>query len=677
MCICLYRVACIIILVLVATLPQRTIAQQQEAEETSATENVMEGYLQHTDQLPEDDMHQQQLQTYSRHKIDLNTADATVLRSLGILSPLQLKHLLLYRRQMGQLISIYELQAVPGFDEQVIKALLPYIKTGHDLEPRYHLSDYLKRGEHNLLLRYGRDLSAGKAYAHTDSTPAKYAGGPDKLFMRYRYNFPRYMSWGAVIEKDAGEALFARKQPMGFDFYSAHLFIRQYKYIKAFALGDFTVNMGQGLLNWQSLAFGKGSAVMQVKREGELLRPYASAGEFKFYRGAGVTVAAGKWRGTAFISSRKLDGSITSQSGYHRTQSEVMKKHSLSQFSLGGNVTVEGNNWKAGLNYIHHHLSAPVKKGSRPYQRFNFEGTRLNAVSADYEATWRNCHLFGEIAMSGNGSVAYISGLLASVSAQADLVLLYRNYNRAYQSFYSDAWGEFYKPVNENGIYTGISLKLTSRLKLEAYADHFRFPWLQYRLDAPGRGRDLLAVLTFMPDKQTELSLRYNNIVKQENGEEENDLISPPVNVIRQSWRIQSKMQYGGGLSFRNRIEANRYIKEGRNQQAFLFFQEVLYEYNRLPLQFYARFTRFVAEGGESRLYTITSGMLYEYALSKLSGEGHQYQLRIRWKCRSNITIWVRYQLTVLESFGSKGGSGNSIAGPWDSAVQCQLQYLF
>ena len=37
--------------------------------------------------------------------------------------------------------------------------------------------------------------------------------------------------------------------------------------IQALALGDFTVNMGQGLIQWQSLAFKKSVDVMGVKRQ--------------------------------------------------------------------------------------------------------------------------------------------------------------------------------------------------------------------------------------------------------------------------------------------------------------------------------------------------------------------------------------------------------------------------
>jgi hypothetical protein len=653
-----------------------TYARQAAPELTAVAESQLEEYAR-AERIPEDDTHWQQLQAYTRRKMDLNAASAEALRSLGMLSPLQIDQLLLYRQQMGKLISIYELQAVPGFDAAVIGALLPYVQVGHDLEPHYTLRDYVRKGEHALLLRYGRQGETGRGYEHTDSTDAQYTGSPDRLLLRYRYNFPRYISWGTVMEKDAGEAFFKGAQRQGFDFYSLHLFVKQYKCMRTLALGDFTVNMGQGLLNWQSLAFGKGAAVMQVKREGELLKPYASAGEFNFYRGAGITMAQGKWQGTAFISSRQLDGSITNSSGYHRTAAEIARRHSLSQLTTGGNVTFENSHWKAAFNFINHHLSAPVQKGRAPYQLFNFEGDVYTAVSADYEASWKQVHFFGECAVSGNGKMAWINGMLASVAARADLVVVLRHYSSGYHSFYADAWGEFYKPANESGIYTGICLKINTRLQLTAYADRFRFPWLQYRLSAPGGGQDMLTALTYCPDKQTEVFVRYHYAVKLQDGAAGNALLPSPVKVKRQSWRIQTKFQVGAGLTVRNRAEVNMYQQENNKQQGFLLFQEWLYNFSHWPLQLYARYTHFVTGGNESRIYTVTSGMLYEYALSQLNGEGEQYQVRVRWKFKGGLTCWLRYQMTVLKGVESTGTGWDEVKGNRSSTLQCQWQHLF
>jgi hypothetical protein len=652
-------------------------ARQTEPGLNAVEESRLEGVAAHAENIPEEDGHWQQLQAYTRRKIDLNSADAAVLRSLGRLSETQIRQLLLYRQQMGKLVSIYELQAIPAWDEQLISSILPYVRAGSDLEPVYTLKDYMKKGNHTLFFRYGRQLQNSRGYLHTDSTSAQYLGGPDRLLLRYRYNFPRYMSWGLVMEKDAGEPFFNRYQRQGFDFYSVHLFVKQYRAIRALAIGDFTVNMGQGLLNWQSLAFGKGAEVMQVKREGELLKPYASAGESNFYRGAGITMAWGKWAGTAFLSSRQLDGSITNNSGYHRSLTELAKRNTLGLMTAGGNLSVANRDWKAGVNVIHHKLSAPVEKGAAPYQLFAFEGKTLTAVSTDLEVTWKGLHFFGEGAMSGNGKTAWISGILVSATANVDMVLLYRNYNRAYQSFYADAWGEFYRPVNENGLYTGISLKIKTRLKINAYADQFRIPWLQYRSSAPGGGRDLLAALTYTPDKRTEVFLRYNYSMKQQDGKDNTSFLPPPVRVQYQSWRLQSGLQMEKNITIKSRVEVTRRRQEAKEERGFLLFQEVQYQCTGWPLQLYMRYTRFAAGEGENSMYTLTSGMLYEYAVSRLSGEGHQYQCRIRWKLKKSVTLWIRYQQTIYERATSTGSGWDEVEGNSSGIVQCQMQYLF
>ena len=60
------------------------------------------------------------------------------------------------------------------------------------------------------------------------------------------FAYKNLLQFGVVGDKDAGEQFFSGAQNLGFDFYSIHLFARNVGRIKALALGDFTVNMGQG-----------------------------------------------------------------------------------------------------------------------------------------------------------------------------------------------------------------------------------------------------------------------------------------------------------------------------------------------------------------------------------------------------------------------------------------------
>ncbi|WP_217601779.1 helix-hairpin-helix domain-containing protein [Chitinophaga sp. GbtcB8] len=661
----------------------------QSAETLSA---AGEEQLENSTIIPEDDTRWQQLNAYTRHKMDLNLADAAALRSLGLLTPLQINSLLAYRRLLGKLISIYELQAVPGFDEGLINRILPYITVDAGLQPSYALRDYLHKGEHALLLRYGRQLELPRGYAHTDSTAAHYGGSPDQLLLRYRYNFPRYASWGLVMEKDAGEQFFKGAQKQGFDFYSTHLFIRNYKHIKALALGDFTVNMGQGLINWQSLAFGKSPVVLQVKREGEVLNPYASTGEFYFFRGAGITLQQRAWQLTAFVSLRKLDGNLFESdtleaasyissfvtTGYHRTALEAAKRGALQQRSAGGNIVYDNGNWRIGLNVIQHKFSAPLQKNEQPYNLFAPEGDRFFNASIDYSGTWKNVHAFGETAVDAGGHLATVNGILAGIHPKADVALLYRSYHRAYQSLYSNAFGNNYRPANESGWYAAITLRLTPQLKMEAYADLYRFPWLKYRVNRPGaNGRELLMSLTYTPDKQTEAFIRYSHKTGWENSAGSNNYITPVAPLTRRSWRCQVSMPLGGPWKLRSRVELNHYTKNSDKQQGWLCFQELQYRFPTLPLRLSGRLTWFSASGSGSTLYAIESNMLYSNSVMQLNGDGWQYNINIRWGITKRIAVWLRWNQVMYRNAATLGSGWDEVSGKQKSTIQLQAQQLF
>lgn len=58
--------------------------------------------------------------------VDLNLASAEELRSLFVLREAQIEEFIRYRQEQGRLFSIYELQAIPGFDLDIIYQLIPF-----------------------------------------------------------------------------------------------------------------------------------------------------------------------------------------------------------------------------------------------------------------------------------------------------------------------------------------------------------------------------------------------------------------------------------------------------------------------------------------------------------------------------------------------------------------------
>lgn len=94
---------------------------------------------------PEDDSYLQQLEHYRRNPLNLNEADASELRELRMLTDLQMANLLTYRRILGKLVSIYELQAIPSLDLSTIKKMLPFVTLQNFISLKDDLTSRFKR----------------------------------------------------------------------------------------------------------------------------------------------------------------------------------------------------------------------------------------------------------------------------------------------------------------------------------------------------------------------------------------------------------------------------------------------------------------------------------------------------------------------------------------------------
>jgi hypothetical protein len=564
------------------------------------------------------------LRNYRRHPLNINTADADALHALGILSPIQLNSFLQYRKQLGALLSIYELQAVPNFDQEVIKRLLPYVTV-----EATHYSH--KTGTQNIMSRYERQLNP--------PLDTHYLGSPDYVLLRYRYSAPGYMSTGMLLEKDAGEQ--AKN-----GFLSAHFFITNTKHVKALAIGDFTVNMGQGLLNWQAFSYNKGSAATSYK-EGPVLRPYTSSGEVLFYRGLGVTLQKRNWQYTAFFSLRKPDGNLDStgvssldNDGYHRTKTEVENAHVVTQFTTGGNISFVSDNGHAGVNFVHQQFSAPLLQKKAVYSQFMFAGKQLSGVSADYAFTLRNIYFFGEAAMSDNKNrkqFALLQGMLISIGKPADVVLVYRHYDKAYQAIYTHAFGEHEQATNETGLYMGLSVKLPKHWQLNTYADLFSFPWLQYRLNSPGNGRDLLASLSYTPDKRTSILIRYSQTNSMQDLSGSDYFMQPITHITQAHWRLQASLSATRELTFKIRAEkivysqgwqeSNSQATQTVHQHGFLLLTEATWKKNKWRIQL--QYARYLTDGSTTSLYVLSTGA--GNVVTGLYGNGTQLQCTINY----------------------------------------------
>ncbi len=618
------------------------------------------------------------LEQFRQSPLNLNKATEADLQELLLLTPLQIRQLISYRQWFGQLVHRYELQAVPGWHPALIQALLPYITVEPVLQIGEEITNRFKKGEHQLLLRVSRDLPG-----HNPG----YAGSPERVLLRYRYQYKNLLQYGWLAEKDAGEEWFSGSQPRGFDFYSAHFFARNLGKCKALALGDFTVNMGQGLLIWQNLAFRKGGEVMMIRRQSPVFKPYHAAGEANFHRGIGITVGAGRWALSGFASWRRLDGnqaldSVTGtpyissllSTGLHRTPGELADRNTQAQFTLGAVAAYQHQALHVGLNALAYRYALPFRKTTELYQLYALRGGSTQLASLDLHYTYKNVHGFAECAVTQSGYPALLAGMLMSLSASVDLSLLFRKLHPGYTAPQANAFTESTLPVNEQGCYAGISIRPGASWKLDAYADHYFFPWLRYRLPAPARGRDYMLQLQFKRGKYLEMTARYRSETKDEQAAPlETDRFRTVMPATRSQfrWELEYKMQ--PAWLFRCRADLIHFKAFGHSlQQGWLLFGDCQYKPPAAGWSLSFRLQVFESDSYDTRLYAYEQDVQYSFSIPAFYNRGWRFYLLGKYRLRKNLTCWMRLAQT---RYSGSSQEPEPLPSPLEATFQLQFRF--
>lgn len=627
--------------VYVAAQEEETIQEQQEwqLEKLRAGEKT----------FTQDDGQWQSDEYRRRHPIRLNAATAADLLELQMLLPWQIRNFLLYRQIFGKLLSIYELQAIPGWDEETIRRVMPFVSIRETEATDLPFFNRFRSGEGNLLLRTGKLFS----------------GNGTSAYVRYRYKLGKQLQWGITAEKDAGEAFFKGAQRQGFDFYSAHLFARRAGPLQVLALGDFQVNMGQGLIQWQGMNYAFG-AVLAAKKHSDVLQPYSSAGEFNFHRGMGVTIGNGPLQLTAFLSYRKLSAHLQHHgagpyftnfvtSGYHRTASEQAAKGAVPLLTAGASLQWRRRHLQLGLNAIQYRSNIPFRPPPALYRLFAISGSHWRNASVDYAFTVRNLHLFGEFAIDQRAGIATTTGLLCSLLPALQMGIGYRYFSKQYQSLFSRAVSQGATPSNEEGIAVCLEWQLNRRWKLQASADLFRFPWLRYRVDAPANGYEQLLMMTWQPSRKVSLQFRYQYGLKPLN-QSDTFVLKNPGWQQRKQWRVQWSWEMGPAWTIRQRTDYLLARTMGATEESGVsLWLDASYKPNR-RWQFNGRLHFYETGSYLSRIYSYERDLLYSYSMPAFSGNGIRSYVLTRYKFKGspgkwNAELWLKYAV-VLKSAG-------------------------
>jgi Helix-hairpin-helix motif len=642
------------------------VVANAQNEQTTAPDELLEYFFQNNEQATEADgqVFLEQLDYLSRNKLDLNTATFDELTSSQLIRPELAQNLINYRNTLGTLISIHELQAVPAWELDDIKRILPFAELG-SLDARANngsIWSVFKASKKDLLFRYTPAPA---------SLPNNTEGSGHGLSVRFRATAQGKLRFGILGEKDPGEAFFRGSNKTGFDNYTAYLFLKNSadKRIKNLALGNYQVRLGQGLIMYSGLAFGKSPSSTLVLRSADALGPFTSLAEGLAMRGAAATIRSGKHiETTVFGSYARRDANLNlatdtllggaeeiftalQTSGLHRTASELENEKVLNETAVGASVRWSDNQTDIAAQSVFYRFDKPWQPTPSPYRAFAFTGKQLLAGSVSYRTLYRNIIPFGETAVSDNGAVATTNGVILSPDRKASLAVVHRHLPARYQNINGNPFADGSSGNNEHGLFIGLEVRPLKGWTINTYADVWRNPWLRYNADLPTPGHDILIRLTYVKKRSFSAYAQLQRKNRVQNTPSTFENAPALLAAERISFRLHAEQNVTPGLILRSRLEHSWFQYAGFAQtKGFLAYTEAVMKRSlNVPFSFSARYAIFDIANSQNAIYAYEQDVTAAFSVPQSSGRGSRAYLNLRWFISRGMTLEGRVARTFLD----------------------------
>jgi hypothetical protein len=667
-------------------------AQESYLSKDEAIENMLLYFSESDEQSIDYEEFSSVLSLLYDNPINLNECDDENLADLNLFSSIQIMNLIDYRKKNNGFASIYELRLVPGLSSDQIFLAIPFLKTSSQekYSPKINLKNLSRMSRHSVMLRYQRVIEEQAAYIPDENGETKYLGSPDRIYSRYKFQFSNKLRAGITADKDAGEPFFKDPNKQGFDFYSGFIQLQNQGVIKSLVVGDYALQFGQGLALWNGFGMGKSNMVSNVSKFGKGVDKYSSTDENNFFRGVATTLQYKNAEFSAFFSSKRIDGRVDTDTlendidlftsfdntGLHAKQSDFDKKKTIGVTLYGSNFTYILNRLKMGLTYVTYQFTHAFEPSSQLYKKHDFSGDRNSNASFSYQWNLNHIFLSGEAALDENLNMAITNNAVFNISTKVGVAVLHRYFEKGYNALYSTAFSEGSRVQNEQGFYTGLNFYPTKNWILKAYVDFYEFPWMRYQISSPSEGLDYIIMAEYALSSNFNFYIKYKNETRAKDLLLEESKIKTQEDLNRQQLRLHFNYGDRAQLHFRSRLEWSKY-KFDEQETGLIAYQDIIYDWKKMPLKSTLRFLMFDTDSYDSRIYAYENELLYNYAIPAFSGQGIRTYVLLMYKVLKNLDFWLKYGYTIYNDRNIVGSGDTEIVGNKKSEIKLQLRWKF
>lgn len=606
--------------------------------------------------------------------INLNTATPDDLQQLIFLNQQQIHDLYQYIHRYRPVLTLGELLMVPTIERIHFSLLLPFVYAGQPEQPQdtTTIAHLLSKGSHELTANLRLPLYERKGNRNG------YLGYKYKHWLRYNFNSHDRLRFGVVASQDSGEPFFSAPATKGYDYYSFYLQYRGNKTLRNIVAGRYRMTIGKGLVLNNDLSFGKSAMLTSLGRTTDRLRPHSSRSESNYFQGAAAEIAIGnRITATAFASYRAIDatlnddGSISTilTSGYHRTPSEVERRHNAHTTTLGAALRLNSSNAHIGAVAIHTAFDRTLNPSIKYlYRRHSPAGKSFTNAGINY--SWRRSllSLSGETAVSANGALATLNTMNLHLDNGMALFLVQRFYSYKYTALHANSLSNGSSVQNESGILVGASWHPSYGLSLNAYSDIAYFAWPKYQSSQSSRLFDNMLSATYS-NKKWSFSARYRMKMSEKDNEKKTGLQW----FTTHSARLTATRKFGL-FSTKSRFYLSASTAQ-KTSLGYMLGQSIGYNDNKISAE--AAIGIFHTDDYDSRIYSTERSMLYSMSSLVCYGYGIRYSLFARARISDRLMLLAKVATTNYFDRSTIGSGLQEIDASSATDVDLQLKWRF
>ncbi len=615
--------------------------------------------------------------------IKINFATRDDLAQIPYLNIFQISNLLLYREQAGLIYTPFELMAVKGFDRPLIEILVPLLDfTCVNPSPRISWED-LSRSRHEIIFRYEQTLQSRLGF-RLDARDG-YLGSSFASYVRYRGKVRDIIHIGLSAQKDAGEPLNSKTNPLLADHISAFVALKKIGVMEYLVLGDYQMSLSQGLILWNSGGLNGPGRFTQVKRYGRGINAYAGAEEVRFFRGSAIQLKFSPLLNMQlFFSSKALNASVTRDSlgavreigrlintGFHRTEKEIEGKGTNQLKCWGGQLQWGWDKLRIAANTVHYRFAFPVTQASSLYNQYRFNGSRLSNYSVEANLLWHKYNFFSELAIDQGGHFASVAGMESLLTDGFYLSLGTRFSQLEYQHFYT-AIPSATSASGERGVFIGLSWEINPKLQLSLSTDYFQIPWLGYRTGAPSGGNATSVQIQIPLKRSFNITVMARSRNDYQNAEA-TDVLQKLIPRKRTNLRAELYYQFHSHFGAAWRIEKS-IVHDGSRTKGLLLYQDLNMKFAHGKIDVKARIALIDAPDYASRIYAYEPDLLYKFNIPAHYGQAFRAYLMLKWGIISSISLQVKLGVTTFRDREYIGSGLQQIEGRNMSNLAIQLR---